>query len=193
MLPARRVCLDLKAIIGLLLGCLLLYPIMGSAAETCPTSGPARYEAGVAAFRAGRLEDSYSELKAAHQSCPDNARYRNDYILAAVTSGRSSEALAVAAPLDANLLPTYVLESLGTAARHDHQPDVAIRYYETILACEIDIGARVGRDLALVDRGDRRAAQADLRNLWATHPGRVDVLEALALTEESLGNNMEAL
>ena len=193
MLPARRIRLDLTAIFSLLLGCLFLHPTQGSAAETCPASGAARYEAGVAAFRAGRLEDSYSELKAAHEGCPDNARYRNDYILAAVTSGHSSEALAVAAPLDANSLPTYVLESLGTAARHDHQPDLAIRYYDTILACQIDIGARVGRDLALVDRGDKRVAQADLRTLRATHPGRVDVLEALALTEESLGNNMEAL
>ena len=193
MLPAGRTRLALKAILGPLLGCLLLYPVMGAAAETCPASGPARYEAGVAAFKAGRLEESYSELEAAHQGCPGNARYRNDYILAATTSGHSSEALAVAAPLDPNSLPTYVLESLGTAGRHEHQPDLAIRYYEIILACEIDVGARVGRDLALVDRGDKRAAQADLRALRKSSPGRVDVLEALALTEESLGNTMEAL
>ena len=193
MLSARRTRLDLRVVLAPLLGCLLLHPINGSAVEVCPASGAARYEAGVAAFRVGRLDESYSELRAAHQGCPDNNRYRNDYILAAGASGHSSEALAVAGPLDASSLPTYVLESLGVAARHDHQPDLAIRYYETILAREVDIGARVGRDLALVDRGDKNVARADLRALRETHPDRVDVLEALALTEESLDNNMEAL
>ena len=176
---------------------MICFVAQAQAADGCSTLKSAAesqsYVAGLAAFTAGHVEDGYIQLKAAYLDCSSNSRYRNDYIVAAASAGHASEAIAIASSLNASLLPTYVLESLGHAARDIHQPDLAIRYYDTILAVRIDVAARVGRDLALIDRGSANEAQIDLVALKAAYPDRVDVLEALGLADEALGDTIGAL
>ena len=178
------------------LGALVCVAAAARAVE-CPTAerqAAARdYGEGVAAYRAGNVDASYPLLQAANALCPDDPHYRNDFVVAAVGAGHAAEALALGAPLDAGALPTYVLEALGRAARDTHQPDLAIHYYDAILAAGRDIGAAVGRDLALIDRGNAREAQTDLQALSARFTDRVDVLEALGLADEALGEVIPAL
>ena len=196
MRPAALPSAALRALLGTLLGCLLLGSTAGVAAEAAaaPDAGlDPQYLAGLAAFKEGRLDESYTRLRAVYEKYPGNARYRNDYLVAAVASGHPSEALAIASRLDAASLPIYVLESLGLAARDDRRPALALHYYDTVLKSGEDMGARVGRDLALIDLKDASQAQSDLQVLRATHPGRVDVLEALGLAEEALRSDIGAL
>ena len=162
-----------------------------TAGEAAGTS--AAYRAGLAAFAAGKVNESFVQLQGAYLACPGNMSYRNDYIVAAALSGHSREALDIAAGLRAASLPTYVLEALGRAARDNHQPDLALRYYDTILMARADVGAQVGRDLALIDLGDARAARTDLLALKPQQPDRVDILEALGLAEEAVGDDIGAL
>jgi biofilm PGA synthesis protein PgaA len=176
--------------------CVLLCSLSKAWAGSCATQGTlleSRYATGLAALKAGDIAESYLQLHAAYQGCPENPGIRNDYILAAVASGRASEALAIAARLDERSLPVYVLESLGLAARDDRRPDLAIHYYDIILATQDDIGARVGRALALIDQGNGNQARGELRALESAYPGRIDVLEALSLADESVGDNIGAL
>jgi biofilm PGA synthesis protein PgaA len=161
-------------------------------AQSGQKSEPA-YQAGIAAYRAGRTEQSYTLLRQVYLSEPANSRFRNDFIVAAVAAGHEEEALAIAQPLDVNQLPVYVLESLGRAARDRRQPDLAIKYYDVILTTRDDIGAQVGRDLALLDRGNVKEAQTSLVALNREYPNRIDVLEALGLADEALGQNIDAL
>ena len=196
MQPHGYISTRLRATCAALLAYITLQSASIASANPCMTpEGEARsqYDAGLAAFKAGDTAESYSKLKGAYEACPDNTRYRNDYIFAAVLSGHPAEALALTASLDPASLPVYVLESLGRAARDNHQPDLAIHYYDTILATENDIAARVGRDLALMDRGQPSQAQADLIALESAYPDRSDVLEALGLADESVGDNIAAL
>lgn len=153
----------------------------------------AAYLAGLAAFAAGEVEASYVQLQGAYLSCPANIPYRNDYIVAAAFSGHAREALDTAAGLRAASLPTYVLEALGRAARDNRQPDLALHYYDTILMARADVGAQVGRDLALIDLGDAPAARTDLLALRQRDARRVDVLEALGLADEAVGDDIGAL
>lgn len=71
------------------------------AADGCSTRKPPTdsqpYIAGLAAFNAGRAEESYLQLKTAYLECSSNARYRNDYIVAAASAGHASEAIAIVA------------------------------------------------------------------------------------------------
>jgi biofilm PGA synthesis protein PgaA len=157
------------------------------------TAKSAAYLAGLAAYAAGRVEESYVRLKGAYLTCPGNIPYRNDYLVAAAVSGHASEALDIAAGIRAASLPPYVLEALGLAARDNHQPDLALHYYDTILVARPDVGARVGRDLALIDLGDPKAARTDLLALKLHQPRRVDVEEALGLADEAAGDDMGAL
>ncbi len=166
-------------------------------AATCPIAerqaAERDYGRGIAAYRAGEVDASYPLLQAADSRCPDDPHYRNDYLVAAVGAGHAAEALMVGARLDPGSLPSYVLEALGRAARDTHQPDLAIHYYDAILAAGADVGANVGRDLALIDRGNAREAQIDLAALSARYPDRVDILEALGLADEALGEVIPAL
>ncbi len=151
------------------------------------------YQAGIAAYRAGRAEQSYGLLRQAYLANPTDNHYRNDFIVAAVGAGHEDEALNLAQSLAPNQLPVYVLEALGRAARDQHQPDLAIKYYDVILTTRDDVGARVGRDLALIDRGNAKDAQTSLLGLNQAYPTRVDVLEALGLADEALGQTIDAL
>jgi biofilm PGA synthesis protein PgaA len=151
------------------------------------------YQSGLVEFRAGRMEASYGLLGAAYAACPGDTRFRNDFIVAAVGALHPAEALAIAAPLYWPSLPVYVLESLGRAARDAHEPELAIRFYDTILAREPDVGAQVGRDLAEIDAGAAAHAHDDLEALLRRAPGRIDVLEALGLADEALGRTIDAL
>jgi biofilm PGA synthesis protein PgaA len=151
------------------------------------------YQQGLAEYRAGQVEASYPLLRGAYAVCPTNTRYRNDLILAATGAGHAAEALEIGAALEPAALPVYVLEALARAARDTHQPDLAVRYYDVILGSGENIGASVGRDLAQIDRGNAREAQADLQSWRARHPERVDVLEALGLADEALGETVPAL
>lgn len=162
--------------------------LAGDAAATS-----AAYRAGIAAFAAGRVEESYVQLKGAYLTCPGNIPYRNDYLVAAAVSGHAPEALDIAAGLRAESLPTYVLEALGLAARDNHQPELALHYYDTILVAGADVGAQVGRDLALIDLGNPEAARTNLLVLKQQDPGRVDIQEALGLADEALGDDIGAL
>ncbi len=177
--------------------CALYCSAPAALAEDCAAgeavAKSAAYLAGIAAFAAGEIDESYAQLQGAYLACPGNIPYRNDYIVAAVFSGHSQEALDIAAGLPAASLPTYVLEALGRAARDNRQPDLALRYYDAILRAHADVGAQVGRDLALIDLGDAHAARTDLLGLRPQQPDRVDVLEALGLAEEAVGNDIGAL
>jgi biofilm PGA synthesis protein PgaA len=177
--------------------CALYCSAPAALADDCPAGKlgvkSAAYLAGLAAFAAGKVEESYVQLRGAYSKCPGNIPYRNDYIVAAALSGHAREALDMAAPLRAASLPPYVLEALGLAARDNHQPELALRYYDTILAARADVGAQVGRDLALIDLGDALAARTELLALQQRDPHRVDVLEALGLADEALGDDFGAL
>jgi len=177
--------------------CALCYSATAAIPEGCVTGEAAgksqAYLAGLAAFAAGRVDESYVRLKGAYVACPGNIPYRNDYLVAAAISGHAPEALDIAAGLRAESLPTYVLEALGLAARDNHQPELALHYYDTILGAHPDVGARVGRDLALIDLGDPKGARTDLLALKQLGPGRVDVEEALALADEAVGDDIGAL
>ena len=151
------------------------------------------YQAGVAAYRAGRTEQSYQLLRQAYLANPSDSHYRNDFIVAAAADGHEDEALNLAQSLDSNHLPVYVLESLGRAARDRHQPDTAIKFYDVILTTRDDVGAWVGRDLALIDRGNAKEAQTSLLGLNRAYPARIDVLEALGLADEALNQTIDAL
>jgi len=151
------------------------------------------YQLGLAAYRGGRLDAAYAALAAAHAACPDAIPVRNDFIVAAVNAGHASEALALAADLRPADLPVYVLEALGRGARDLHEPQLALRFYDAILASHADIGAAVGRDLARLDAGEAAAAEADLAMLNQRNPGRIDVLEALGLAAEAAGDTSAAL
>jgi len=178
------------------LGCAFV-PAAFAAAQGCPqeavqTAG-AEYAQGLRDYRAGRVEAGYAGLLAAHGLCPEEASYRNDLIVAAVAAGHAGQALELGAPLARDTLPSYVLEALGRAARDVHDPDLAIRYFEAALATGDDVGVRVGRDLAWLDRGDAKRAQLDLRALAEGYPRRIDVLEALGLADEAQGEVSAAL
>jgi biofilm PGA synthesis protein PgaA len=177
--------------------CALCCSATAATAEGCvageSAAKSAAYLAGLAAFAAGRVEESYVQLKGASLACPGNIPYRNDYIVAAAASGHAPEALDIAAGLRAESLPTYVLEALGAAARENRQPDLALHYYDTILMARADVGAQVGRNLALIDLGDARAARTNLLALQQRDPHRVDILEALGLADEALGDDIGAL
>jgi biofilm PGA synthesis protein PgaA len=151
------------------------------------------YRQGLAQYRSGRADDAYPLLLAALDRCPDDATYRNDFMVAAVASGHPDMALGLGAPLDPATLPVYVLEALARAARDLHQPAVAIRYYDQVLGATDDVGAKVGRNLALIDQGFGLQAQRELLALNQRYPNRVDVLEALGLADEALGEPVPAL
>ena len=113
----------------------------------------AAYQSGFAQYRDGHLDAAYEHLKSAYGLCSASERYRNDFLVAAVSDGYAEEALAIAAQLDVAALPPYVIEALGRGARDRHQPDLAIHYYNAILAAGENVGVRVGRDLAVIDQG----------------------------------------
>jgi biofilm PGA synthesis protein PgaA len=151
------------------------------------------YRLGLAEYRAGRPDAAYALLLSAFNHCPDNVGYRNDFVLAAVAAGHPDTALGIGAPLDSKGLPTYVLEALARAARDLHQAQVAIRYYDVILAKGENVGASVGRNLALIDEGAAAQAQHELLALDERYPNRIDILEALGLADEALGEEIPAL
>ncbi len=153
----------------------------------------ADYRQGVAQYRGGRADDAYALLLSALDRCPEDSAYRNDFLVAAVASGHPDMALRRGAPLDPAALPVYVLEALARAARDLHQPDLAIRYYDQILGAADDVGAKVGRNLALIDQGLGLQAQRELLALNEQYPNRVDILEALGLADEALGETVPAL
>ena len=151
------------------------------------------YSQALADYRAGRVAASLLPMRSAFARCPENVRHRYDFIEVAASAGDAEESLAAGASLNPRDLPDYVLRALGRAARDTRQPDLAARYYEVILNRGTEVGAAVGRDLAWIDRGNAREAQADLKGLDAKNPNRIDVLEALGLANESLGEVMPAL
>jgi len=151
------------------------------------------YRQGLAEYRGGRPDAAYPLLLAALTSCPDDPSYRNDFIVAAVGAGHPDMALGIGTPLDSTALPTYVLEALARAARDLHREQVAIRYYDVILAKGENVGASVGRNLALIDAGAAAQAQHELLALTDRYPNRIDILEALGLADEALGEVIPAL
>jgi biofilm PGA synthesis protein PgaA len=174
--------------------CLLLCAAAAvSAAADCAGAGDAEYQAGLAQYHAGQLQSAYDKLKSAYQECPAQERYRNDYLVSAVSAGHAAEALAIAATLDPVVLPPYLLEALGRGARDQRDPGLAIHYFDLILAAGDNPAVRVGRDLALIDQGDAAQAQADLLDLYRRYPERVDVLEGLGLADEARSEWIPAL
>jgi len=151
------------------------------------------HRSGILELRAGHTEASYGLLEKAYRACPEEPRFRNDFIVVAVDADHGKDALAIAAALDWRLLPAYVLNALGRAARDTRQAELALRYYDASLAQTADPGAQVGRDLALIDAHEARQARADLILMNQSHPGRIDVLEALGLADEALDQVTDAL
>ncbi|HMD73670.1 MAG TPA: poly-beta-1,6 N-acetyl-D-glucosamine export porin PgaA [Steroidobacteraceae bacterium] len=151
------------------------------------------YRQGIAEYRGGRPDAAYPLLLAALKSCPEDRSYRNDLIVAAVAAGHPDTALGIGTPLDPIGLPTYVLEALARAARDLHEAQLAIRYYDVILGKGENIGARVGRNLALIDAGEAAQAQRELLALNERYPNRTDILEAQGLADEALGEVIAAL
>ncbi len=155
----------------------------------------ADYARGVSAYRSGDVAGGYAALSDVLARCPATARYRNDFIVMAAASGHAQEALQAdtQGPTGGPARPAYVLESLARAARDTSQPDLALHYYDELLAQGPNPAARVGRDLALLQRGDAEAAGSDLELLGQIAPGRTDVLEAQGLVAEAQGNPIAAL
>lgn len=151
------------------------------------------YRQGLAEYRLGRPDTAFPLLLAALKSCRDDPSYRNDLLVAAVAAGHPDVALEIGTPLDPLVLPNYVLEALARAARDLHQAQLAMRYYDVILGKGENIGARVGRNLALIDAGDAAQAQRELSMLNERYPNRTDILEARGLADEALGEVIPAL
>jgi biofilm PGA synthesis protein PgaA len=153
-----------------------------------------QYRSGLEDFGAGRLEQSYLELRAAWTSCPGEARFRNDFIAAAADSGHPADAQGAAVGTPVEELPRYVIEALARAARDTQDPARALSLYAHLLAAaDVDIGDRVGRDLAWIDAGRAEEAELDLVELRRRSGDRVDVLEALGLADEAEGKVVPAL
>ena len=153
----------------------------------------AAYAAGLDAYRAGQVGSAYQQLKFARDQCPALLRYRNDYLVAAVTAGHASEALEAAAGLDLTGLPPYVLEALGRGARDQRQDELALRYFAAIPGADDNPAVRAGRDLVLLDQGRGAEARADLAALQARFPDQDAVQEALGLADEAAGEWVGAL
>lgn len=151
------------------------------------------YRQGLADYRVGRLDAGYAALLSAYDRCPGEPSYRNDFIVIAVSAGHPDMALGIGTSLDPGSLPVYVLEGLARAARDLHQPDLAISFYDRILSVGDDVGALVGRNLALIDRGEAKPARSALLAMNRRYPERVYILEALGLADEALGEIMPAL
>jgi biofilm PGA synthesis protein PgaA len=186
-----------KHALHLLLACLAPLAVASAQTADCDPGvagrADAAYAAGLALYRAGQPAPAYEQLQFAVDQCPARLRYRDDYLVAAVTAGHADEALEAAAGLDPAALPPYVLEALGRGARDQRRAELALRYYAAIPGADDNPTVRAGRDLVLLDQGRIGEAQADLVTLQARFPDSVPVEEALGLADEAAGDWIPAL
>ena len=174
----------------------LLGPLHVDAADCDPgvaERADMSYEAGLASYRAGLPEPAYAQLKSASDQCPLRPRYRNDFLVAAVSAGHAEEALGIASGIALSALPPYVLEALGRGARDLRRPELALRYYDAIPGADGNPTVRAGRDLVFLDQGRIAEARLDLIALRERFPDRMEVLEALGLAAEAAGDWIAAL
>jgi tetratricopeptide (TPR) repeat protein len=178
-------------------GCLAVLAVATVRAADCDPGvagrAEAAYGAGLAQYQAGQVAAAYDQLQFAYDQCPSRPRYRNDYLVAAITAGHAEDALETAADLDTASLPPYVLEALGRGARDLHRAELSLHYYAAIPGGDDNPAVRAGRDLVLLDQGRVADAQADLRALQSRFPAHSAVLEALGLADEAAGDWVPAL
>lgn len=144
--------------------------------------------------RAGQVEEALGMLKRLHEADPGNIRVTYDYLVVLGWGGRDAEALRLAAQVEMNRAPVYVLEALAKSCRNVARYEEAAATYRTALdRFPGRRSLRVGLALTLADAGQPEAALSLLEPLAQEFPADVEILLALGYAQEAAADFFAAL
>lgn len=128
------------------------------------------------------------------QRYPDNSDLRYDYLSLLSQDNQHLRLLEKAEFLDFSVVPAYVLEMLGYAARQVSNPELAKEYYQLgVTRFPGNPTFPVALALTLIDQGRYEEALVIMVDVRRQFGEGKDLLFAFAYAYEQLGNNIEAM
>lgn len=153
-----------------------------------------QYQAALTSVRGGKIDQALKILEDLVHKHPETLRYQYDYLQVLGLAGMDAKVLAVAADLDVEQSPPYVLEAAARSARNLKKYTLSRRFYRFAADRAPDRPEpRIGLALLSVDQGHPQQAIKHLFALAEKYPNNLDVLSALAYAYETEGNHFEAL
>lgn len=163
---------------------ILLVTLLCLGAPTHAADDPAsRFDAAIAAARAGDQDRALPVLRELVSEYPDNSQFLNDYITVLCWANHRRQALALLPRLDLAATPDYVLDNLAPAALQEHRYATAGRLYDRLLRSQPDnVDYRQRRAWALLETGSPEQAYRVLHGQAVDPQTFVERLTALART-----------
>lgn len=153
-----------------------------------------KYQNALDYVREGKLEPALNILEELVKKYPKDLRYQYDYLQVQGLAGRNEKVLEIAADLNMEQSPLYVLETAARAARYLKKYALSRRYYRIAADREPDrLDPLIGLALLSVDQGNPQKAINELLALEKTHPKNPDISSALIYAYETEDNPIQAL
>jgi len=153
-----------------------------------------QYRQAVEDARSGNTEKALDALQSLVVHFPQRQDILGDYVVVLGWAGNHPAALEFRDRLQRASAPAYVLEGLANSARRSQRYDLAESLYrEAEVRYPERAEPQIGLALTFADAGRTAEADAILARLRATHPQRVEVLEAGAYIAAAGPDPMGAL
>ena len=128
-----------------------------------------------------QVKQALLQLQALVERYPERKRYLYDYLQTLSWADRNDEVLRLAAQIDLDAAPVYVLEAMAKAARGMGDYLKAQRYYRLAMAKDSErLAPRLGMELVQLDQGWARPSIDHLQVLSLEYPKDIDIKLAQA-------------
>lgn len=156
-------------------------PANAAEAPTLQSSLSERRHAMLQAARDGKFEVAIPAFANMANEAPKDIGIKADYIVILTWAKKDQEALAAAAGMDTQAIPSYALNALAKAARNTNQFATAIAYYEQLHARDANqLDPLLGKVLTHIDAKQFTEAESELTKLRQEYPNNTEVYRALS-------------
>ncbi|HUC67350.1 MAG TPA: poly-beta-1,6 N-acetyl-D-glucosamine export porin PgaA [Stellaceae bacterium] len=196
---------DVVHLLRLALLGLIVVSLMGearAAAEPTEKDGPSRplppsggtRDAAIALARRGKTAEALSILERLARQTPNDAALAGDLVVVLTWAGRDQEAIRRFRALPRKARADYVVLAVAQAQRFEHHYASALSLYrDGIIRFPGDPRFRAGEIETLVDAGQAKAADVEVRRALTGSRESVDLLIAAAYAAEAAGRPVDAL
>ena len=184
---------DVVHLLRLALLALVLLSLMGEARASPEAKGGTRDEA-IALARRGKTSEALSILERLARQNPNDAALAGDLVVVLTWAGRDQEAIGRFRTLPRKGRADYVVLAVAQAQRFErHYANALSLYRDGLVRFHGDPRFRAGEIETLVDSGQAKAADVEIRRALTGSRESADLLIAAAYAAASAGRPVDAL